>query len=76
MSVQFIKEEKTGSENFVPLCEVCGQYASFGYGVRLRLFMLLKRPKDAGKWYCAAHRPEKTDGKTPEVQQGAEHSSL
>ncbi|MBG6211705.1 hypothetical protein IWQ49_006396 [Labrenzia sp. EL_126] len=64
MSVQFITDEVTGSRNFVPFCEVCGRYASFGYGVQLRLFMTLNKQELAGKWYCAAHRPERKDGKT------------
>jgi hypothetical protein len=31
-------------------CDVCGQRARFGYGVRLL-------HAQEGQWYCAAHRP-------------------
>ena len=31
-------------------CEVCGGYASHGYGVNLRA-------DKTGKWYCAKHKP-------------------
>ena len=32
-------------------CEVCGGYASHGYGVNLRAGKI-------GKWYCAKHKPQ------------------
>ncbi len=33
-------------------CVECGRLAPFGYGVRLRMGQL-------GRWYCAAHRPQR-----------------
>ncbi len=36
---------------FLHFCEVCGRFAAFGYGVRLRAGQL-------GRWYCGEHRPQ------------------
>lgn len=60
MPARFEKDAR-GAAHFMHECEVCGAWGSFGVGVQLRHAMRLQRQHLAGKWYCAAHRPEKDD---------------
>lgn len=40
------------------LCEICNAPASWGYDVRLREAIASKSKAQAGRWYCAAHKPD------------------
>lgn len=36
-------------------CEVCGEYASYGFDVHVREALRTGDVKRAGQWYCAKH---------------------
>jgi len=52
-------ERSATNIKYVFHCDVCGAYASFGYGVNLSAAIDNKDARRAGQWFCAVHNPTK-----------------
>jgi hypothetical protein len=46
------------SLKYLPLCDVCGGFALFGFDVRLGLAIDRKDAKLGGQWFCSEHQPK------------------
>lgn len=59
MPIRIGKIKETGATAFLHTCEICGEYACFGFGVSFNKALILinkgliKEAKELlGKWYC------------------------